>query len=284
MNQKGQARLPALEPRPTSLDKVVAGGRSDSGQALLIVVLVMVIGLTVGLSIASKSITSLRSSTDEANSQKALAAAEAGVEQAIKSNASIASSFTNNTTYDTTVTPVLGTSFLLNAGNPILADDGISLWLSDYSLNPADIYKNPWSGNLTVSWGYSSDGCSNAALEVAIISGTKASPVLTRYAFDPCQVRSSVNRFTYLASSGTAISGIKFFYKTTISISSGLLVKVIPLYSNTSTGVLGSTALPSQGSIITSTGVSGGTQRKVNVFQGYPEIPSEYFPYNLFSP
>lgn len=258
---------------------------TQKGQALLIVVLVMVIGLTVGLSIAGKSITSLRSSTDEANSQKALAAAEAGIEQAIKSNASIADgSFTNNTTYTTNVTQVLGSSFLLNAGNPILQDDGISLWLSDYSLNPADIYKNPWSGDLTVSWGYSSNGCSNAAIEIAVISGTKASPILTRYAFDPCQVRSSVNRFTYLASSGTTISGINFFYKTTISISSGLLAKVIPLYSNTSIGVTGSTALPSQGSIITSTGVSGETQRKVNVFQGYPEIPSEYFPYNLFSP
>ena len=258
---------------------------TQKGQVLLIVVLVMVIGLTVGLSIASKSITSLRSSTDEANSQKALAAAEAGIEQAIKSNVSIAGgSFTNNTTYDTTVTKVLGTSFLLNAGNPILADDGISLWLSDYSADPNLIYKNPWSGDLTIAWGYSADGCSNAALEVAIISGTKASPVLTRYAFDPCQVRSSVNRFIYLASSGTTISGINFFYKTTISISSGLLAKIIPLYTNASMGITGSTPLPSQGSTITSTGKSGGTERKVNVFQGFPEVPSEYFPYNLFSP
>lgn len=258
---------------------------TQQGQALLIVVLVMVIGLTVGLSIASKSITSLRSSTDEANSQKALAAAEAGIEQAIKSNASIADgSFTNNTTYDTTVTKVLGTSFLLNAGNPVLADDGISLWLSDYSADPNLIYQNSWSGDLTVSWGNSSDGCSNAAIEIAVISGTKASPVLTRYVFDPCQVRSSVNRFTYLASSGTTISGINFFYKTTISISLGLLAKIIPLYTNASMGVTGSTPLPSQGSTITSTGKSGGTERKVNVFQGYPEIPSEYFPYNLFSP
>lgn len=260
----------------------------DSGQALLIVVLVMVIGLTVGLSIASKSITSLRSSTDEANSQKALAAAEAGIEQAIKSNASIADgSFTNNTTYDTTVTRVLGTSFLLNAGNPVLADDGISLWLSDYSADPNLIYQNRWSGDLTIAWGYSADGCSNAALEVAIISGTKASPVLTRYAFDPCQVRSSVNRFTFVTSSSSTISGINFYYQRTINISSsfpGLLAKIIPLYSNASMGVTGSTPLPSQGSTITSTGVSGGTQRKVNVFQGYPEIPSEYFPYNLFSP
>lgn len=265
MNQKGQSRLP-------------------DGQALLIVVLVMVIGLTVGLSIAGKSITSLRSSTDEANSQKALAAAEAGIEQAIKSNLSIAGSFTNNTTYDTTVTPVLGTSFLLNAGNPLLADDGISFWLSDYSADPNLIYQNRWSGDLTIAWGYSADGCSNAALEVAIISGTKAAPVLTRYAFDPCQVRSSVNRFTYLVSSGTTISGINFFYKTTISISSGLLAKIIPLYTNASMGVTGSTPLRLQGSTITSTGRSGGTERKVNVFQGFPEVPSEYFPYNLFAP
>src|SRR5690242_8662448 len=56
----------------------------EAGQALLIVVLVMVIALTVGLSLASRSITNLRNSTDEANSQAAFSAAEAGVEQAVK--------------------------------------------------------------------------------------------------------------------------------------------------------------------------------------------------------
>jgi hypothetical protein len=49
-------------------------------------------------------------------------------------------------------------------------------------------------------------------------------------------------------------------------------------------GVIGTNTFPPQGSVITSLGTSGTTQRKINVFQGYPEIPAEYYLYNLFAP
>lgn len=259
--------------------------KNERGQVLLIVVLVMVISLTVGLSLASKSITSLRTSTEEANSQKALAAAEAGVEQAIKNNLSIASgSFSNNTTYETTITPVLGTSFQLNAGNPVLQDDGIDLWLSGYSTNDSELYTNPWTGTLTIHWGNTPTGCENAALELAIISGSRANPIMTRYTYDPCQARSSSNSFDPAPLNQRTISGKNFYYQAVINISSGLIGRIIPFYTNTVIAVTGSTALPSQGSTVVSTGVSGDTERKVTVFQGYPEVPSEYFPYNLFTP
>lgn len=259
---------------------------SEKGQVLLIVVLAMVVALTVGLSVVSKSITNLRTSTEEANSQKALAAAEAGVEQAIKNGVSIAErSFTNDTTYTTTISQVLGTSFLLNGGNPVTQDGGIDLWLSTYSENKANIYGDPkWSGELTIKWGISADPCTNAALEVALISGTKESPQVRRFAYDPCAARTGSNRFAAAPLVRSSISGKEFFYEARISISSGLIAKLVPIYANTPIGVSGSTALPLQGSTITSVGKSGGTERKINVFQGYPEIPSEYFLYNLLSP
>lgn len=255
------------------------------GQALLIVVLVMVVALTVGLSIASKTITNLRTSTEEANSQKALAAAEAGVEQALKTNQIASGTFTDTqTSYQTSVTQVLGTSFLMNGGNPVIQDNGADLWLSNYSADPANLYTNPWSGTLTIKWGSSADPCTNSALEVVIISGTKNSPISTRYAFDPCAGRAGGNRFTQVGLTRSSVSGKDFFYQAQVTVSSGLLGRIIPLYLNTPIAIVGDVALPSQGSLITSTGTSGTTSRKVNVFQGYPEIPSEYFPYNLFSP
>ena len=54
---------------------------AQRGQALLLVILTMVITLTVGLSIASRNITNSRSSSEEESSQKALSAAEAGIEK-----------------------------------------------------------------------------------------------------------------------------------------------------------------------------------------------------------
>ncbi len=265
-----------------SLSKFIERQR---GQTLLIVVLVMVVALTVGLSVASKSITSLRTSTEEANSQRALSAAEAGIEQAIRNNVSIANgSLPNNTGYDTSVTEVLGTRFQLNGGNLVAQDDGIDVWLSEYSSNSAQIYNNPWSGNLTILWGDANPGCSNAALEIVLVTGPKATPALRRYAVDPCQVRTTTNRFTFATQSVGTVDGKNFYYQTTIAVTNGLFARIIPLYTNTYGGIIGSVALPSQGSVLVSTGRSGTTQRRITVFQGYPELPSEFFPYSLFSP
>ncbi|MCL5746844.1 MAG: hypothetical protein M1277_01000 [Patescibacteria group bacterium] len=261
---------------------------SQKGQALLIVVLVMVVALTVALSVATRSITSFRNSSQQANSQEALSAAEAGVEQAIKTNNSIPITTipnSNNTTYATTVTNINGLSFLLNAGNPISQDEGIDLWLSNYSTASAGMYQNPYNGNFTVYWGDSSGDCSNAAVEVVVISGPTSAPTSARYAFDPCKLRSASNGFQSISSIQGSVGGQTFYYQASINnISNGLVARIIPLYMNASMGVVGTVAFPSQGSIITSTGTSGNTQRKVNVFQGYPELPVEYFLYNLFSP
>src|SRR3989344_9543942 len=94
-HKKLQAGLPASARRWQ-----VGLPRRQAGQILLIVILVIVISSTVGLSLVSRSITSLRTSTEEAESQEALAAAEAGGERALQGNISIGSTitqdFTNN--------------------------------------------------------------------------------------------------------------------------------------------------------------------------------------------
>lgn len=258
--------------------------KNEKGQILLIVVLVMIVSLTVGLSVASRSITNLRTSTEEVSSQKALSAAEAGIEQSILSNASIGSStIFLGTTYSTTVTEVLGTSFLVKGGNTIAQDEGADIWLSKYSKDSAQLYGNPWSGNLTIYWGNSADSCSNPALEIVIVYGTKISPKINRYAFDPCLSRVSSNHFTSALSGGN-IEGVNFSSSTPpIDVSSGLIAKIIPLYSQGQIGVKGSSPLPSQGFVIDATGESGGTTKKINAFNGYPELAAQFFSYGLFS-
>jgi Tfp pilus assembly protein PilX len=269
--------------------------KKQTGQALLVVVLVMVIALTVGLTIATKSITNFRSSTDLANSQKALSAAEAGVEQALKQDKSVNNStFTSNTGYQTILSKIGGSptalTFLLNGGNPVSQDTGIDLWLSDYSTDSAKLYQNQWSGNFTLYWGDNSGDCNNAAVEIVIISGTKANPVLTKNAYDPCAARRGVNHFSPITSTQYAINGTTFYYKTDPqNVNSGFFARIIPLYTNAVIGIVNLPDnpilnYPTQGSVVTSVGSSGSTQRRVNVFQGYPALPTELFLYNLFSP
>lgn len=257
---------------------------SQQGQVLLIVILVMVVALTIGLSVASRSIVSLRTSTEQAESQKALAAAEAGIEQAIKANSAPSPGSLGSASYTTSLSNISGQNFLLNGGNPIPKNDGFDLWLSDYSTSSAEIYKNQKDANLTIYWGDGMDGCANAALEIAVISGDRPNPVLTKYAFDACQDRQTGNNFMYISGGGGTVNGKTFPFGVTVTVTKGFIARIIPLYANAHVGVLSSADLPNQGKVITSTGASGTTERKITVFQSYPSLPVELFPYNLFSP
>ncbi len=268
----------------------------QKGQILLIVVLIMVVSLTVGLSVISRSITNLKISTEEADSAKALSAAEAGIQRQLQSSTGLSSTFSNNTSYTTDIAAVGGTSILLNGGNLVPQDEGVDLWLVPHNGNNPD-YTKPWSpsgpSNLTIYWGNTSGNCNNpnnvpAALEIIVISGTQTSQTLTRYAYDPCITRANSNRFSSTSGSGTA-GGKSFPYSATISVTSGLIARVIPIYTNTYIGASSTTtAFYSQGSMISSIGTSGTSgnivTRKVNVFQSFPQLPAEYFTYGIFSP
>ena len=262
---------------------------NQRGQAILIIVLVMVVALTVGLSVATRTITNLRNSQDQANSQKALSAAEAGVEQSIKNNASIGTSSNpqglgNNTSYSTVVSAVSGTKFVIGGSvSPLSKDEGGFLWLD------TPPWSSPWSpsGNTNVSfyWGEDVNACNNAALEIAVVSGTSPSTaVVRRYAVDPCPTATRGNNFTLATSAGNSVSGHNFRYSYTIPVQNGYLIKVLPIYANAYVAVNSSITFPQQGKTITSTGTSDTATRTVNVYQGYAEVPTEFFPYSLFSP
>ncbi len=266
--------------------------KNQKGQTLLIVVLVMVISLTIGLSIASKTITNLRTTTEEVSSAQALSAAEAGVQQSIKTGQAVSagSGFTsNNTTFTSSVTAISGLSILVNAGSIIPQDEGVDVWLIDHDSAGDLNFTNRWGGNMTIYWGSSSTVCNNAALEVIRITGTAASTaVSTKSGYDPCSARQSGangNNFTFVSSSPTTISGKTFYHSATLNnIVDGLVVRIIPLYTNTVLAVTGSNALPSQGSIVTSTGKSSNVERKLSVVASYYSMPSQFFTYGLFVP
>lgn len=267
----------------------------QKGQAFLIVVLVMVIALTVGLSVASRTVFNLKSASEDVNSQKAFSAAEAGIEQALQNGTNINKDFgsINGAKISQINVIQIGQNlktFAVNYGYPIPQDDSVDVWLTAYSSNSAQLYTGtPWTGTLTVYWGSSSDVCdpnpaknTQAALEILVITGTKASPALTRYAIESCGARKTYNSLTG-SQAGGSVGGINYAYSYSMVINSGLTARIIPLYSSTPVAISGTTNFPAQGQFLTATGVAGATQRKVNYYQAYRSLPSEYY-YSLFSP
>lgn len=271
---------------------------SERGQILLITVLVMIIALTVGLSVASRSITSLRISTEEENSVRAFSAAEAGIEQVLKSRTPITSpqTLTNEATIrEVKLSKLQGTEFILNSGNLVEKNDGTDIWLIDHNSDGSLNYTSGWQGvagaaALSIYWGADSNPCNNAAIEMTVLSGSGASQTISRYPFDPCAARQASNNFSLASLGSYSVGGKNFFNSATILITNGLLVRVVPIYFSTPFGVRGCDSagancnvLVNQGNVIESTGTSGTTQRKITVFQGFAELPSEVFPFVLFS-
>lgn len=266
----------------------------QKGQVLLAVLMVMVVALTVGLSVAARTTSNIRTSSEEESSQRAFSAAEAGIERALISGADIPSTnLTNNTSYTTTVSQVssvAGGGFLLNNGVLVLRDEPIDLWLAT-----PPTYTTVWNGALTISWGKSSDSCSGgvdntmSALEIVIITTTTpASPKtnnrVTTYNFDPCSDRKAGNNFDDPIFGQRTIDGQTFVNYAIIPVTNGLIARIIPLYAPSVMAVEGSSDLPSQGNVLTSTGVSVPTKRKIVSFRGYPKLPVELFPFIIFSP
>ncbi|GEM_PF-527299 len=243
----------------------------QKGQALLVVVLVMVVSLTVGLSVASRSVTNLRITTEEENSQRAFSAAEAGVEEALKSSETgfiiggdgvgarpVKDFATNNATIkEAKIEAISGDEFILNNGNAIAKDDGTDVWLVDHNTDGTLNLSSGWQlllgdAKVTIYWGSDGDVCTAdarntmAALEIIVLSGSQATPVTKRYAVDPCTGipnRRGTNSFAAEGATGSFLVKEKTFrYRTTIDIqntSKGISVRLIPVYANTIIGVKG---------------------------------------------
>ena len=284
------ARL-ALASRSGSMRAKRATLNSEGGQALLVIVLIMVVGLTVGLAVASRSITNIRTSTEEENSQRAFSAAEAGIEKVLKTGASSSlSNIGNNSGFDTKITFVSGAEILLNGANPVPKDEGIDIWLVNHDSNGQPDYSNPQvNGNIFINWGTKADPCDDAALEVVLVKGPVSAPETERYTYDKCNTRRDSNKFSPGdAGAGDPIEGKNFSFKTTpIGVTGALIVRIVPIYYSAPIGaevIGGGDTFPPQGKKIESTGTSGQTQRKINYIQGYPALPVELFPNILFSP
>ena len=286
-------------------------GQKEKGQILLIVILVIIGASTIGLSVASRSITSLRTSSEEAESQKALAAAEAGIERAIQGSIPIAvqgENPSNNSSYFTQFTQVQSSSFLINGGNVIPKDEGADVWFVGHNADGTPDYSSALSPNfLHLYWGTPTETCGTStappAIQAIVLSRDKSTAEIKshRYAYDSCASRASGNNFTVSDSGSFTVTGIpnvSFGNRTPETgansdlakgVSDIVFMRVIPIYKDAVIGVHACnragnncTSLPSQGYIISSTGTSGSANRKLTVFKGYPQTYLPYLSYGLF--
>ncbi|MCM8787883.1 MAG: hypothetical protein NC935_07545 [Candidatus Omnitrophica bacterium] len=255
----------------------------QKGQVLLITVMLLATILTVVLSLSFKSTGETQITKLEEESQKALAAAEAGIEAALKQGAiaNISSlpgleSFTGSVNIETTknnafISPLLQkdeqyTFYLSQPGSNAPEQTDFTNLISQYNNNA-----------LTV--------CSTSnsiALELTLIKAG-SSPSTKRFSINP-PTTTIIQNAEDANQLGACPSGENFSYKHQLSaedIGSNNLILIVRIINGT--GKVGFTApsginLPLQGkSIISEAKSKTGVNKKVSLFQSYPQIPSDFF-------
>ena len=262
--------------------------KSQQGQVLLITVMLLATAITVVLSLSFRSTTETQITKLQEENQKALAAAEAGIDASLK----------NGTGGDfNTINALSGLSGInMNSSNvffnstklnyfttPLLQkDEQYTFYLADY---PG--YANPFTNTLDIYYEQQSGNCNNDALEMTLIYGS--SPYLiARLRSDTGNILNAVG-----GGNGTVLGSVKplnniSFYcqAPPINIGSYPNPKIITIrFLSTNSGAttkLGfyaeSGTLPLQGKTVTSTAQSDtGVTKTIQLFQSYPQIPADFF-------
>lgn len=262
---------------------------SNTGQVVLMLVLITIVGLTIGLSLISRTVTDIRISSQIEQSGRAFSAAEAGVENALKSA-------TVNQTGNVTLPDASGTYSISQLGNSssvlsfsVTAPANTqTVWLIDHkddgTLNE-DGYSYPAGSSFDICWGI--DPNSTPAMVISLFYKIGSSYKIARGAYDQ-NAAGRGNGFSSVDSAGN-YCGSNFRFKKTINPESDfeinpatsklLFLRLQPVYENTTIAVKPSDINPSekfpvQGKIITSVGqTTTGVVRKIQVIQGYNVVP-----------
>jgi hypothetical protein len=253
------------------------------GQALVIVLLSLAVVVTIVLFVLSRSVTDIAVSDSESQSVSAFSAAEAGVERALVIGVgSGGDQSIGDATYNAQVSDVArGATNFIYPVEPS-SGDTMTLWL-----------KSPdgtsFTGNtLKICWGKTgtpNNVSTTPAIEVSVFYESDGTPVtakIFRAAADPYSSRSPINSFNSSVSASTIGTQPFPFCTTLLNLTSlaNLQFASIKMFYNTTPQPIGfdagSSVFPSQGINIDSSGTSGQSSRKVQVFQGWPEVPGPF--------
>ncbi len=286
---------------------------SQSGQALLLILLAMAAALTIAFSIVSRSVSDISVTTKEEESLRAFSAAEAGIEEVLVSNMSegappITDSLTEvPASYNAKVTGFPESSNVYLYPIDMEAGEVATIWFVSHDTDGSLTCDPPnpcFNGNLMdVCWGRPVGSTTPTALEVSVLYDHPTYGLqITRVVLDSeiGRIPNSLTASTTACNLNDGIRSQTFKYQkqinfeTDLGISSSLargslkLAKIRVLFNNTTEnlGVKvsgGSDNLPSQGRRVESTGTSGESVRRVDVYELYPDTPS-IFDSAVFSP
>ena len=278
---------------------------NQSGEIILIILLVMAVGLTIGLAVASRSITDIRLSNQIEESSRAFSAAEAGIEEILKTGLVGSTSLSGTiggTDYDVQLNSLSATNDIFNFPTEISEGDTQTVWLVEQKADgtgPDDSNIEYASNTITICWVDLESGVI-PAVEVSLLfkKNSDGSYRIARGAFDPDNSRSGGNGFSNAQNGDRCGFTESTQYWEQINFNSfdpsvnfqqnqdiPIALRIRPVYVATKIGVKAGSGgiIPEQGKSIISTGQTGsGVERRWNVVQTYAS-PNDIFDYTVWS-
>ena len=295
---------------------------NNSGQALLIIIIALSAIVTVVLSVVSRSVIDVRTTSKQEESVRAFSAAEAGVEKALVTG-SVGSVITDSgelqsANYSANVTNFAQGQPRFVHPKELISGDSATIWFVSHDPNTNSLVCNPptspcFTGNsMRICWGNAGTSGSTAttpAIEVSVLydptaNGNYSDVAVARATYDPNSSRRGSNSFAAPSAGTCTIDGVTFPFQATVNLGAGglnipasaygsqnglQLAKLRLLYN---TGIAHSVGidvsatgsnLPGQGRRVVSTGTSGESTRRVEVFTLFSDAPS-IFDSVVFSP
>jgi Tfp pilus assembly protein PilX len=256
------------------------GHRRSHGQVLLITLLILTVATTIALSLIGRATIDLSMSNQLEESTRAFNAAEAGIEQALKTGSGGTTVLTPGVTYDVTVSSIGGATGVFQVAHKTLQNATETLWLAQHDETGA-LVETPFytSPTLEICWSQPPVSSPAAALGVSVVykESTDGSYQVARAALDPdAATRNNNFDSTNITTTGC---GLGYYGKqinfTSLGITPALdailALRIRPYYADATIAIDGGASqIPKQGNQIESVGQTGtGVSRKVVVYQQY---------------
>jgi hypothetical protein len=250
-----------------------------AGQAALILILVMMVASTVALTVIQRTIQEIELTTTEAESAKALQAAEAGVEEGLRTLRSGQQEDLEGASYQIQVGTEGSDGYLaaadLSQGNTIQ----INLQGSPSPPTSLDVY-----------WGDVSDPQESPTGAIEVIKYQQfgaADYRVVHLTFDPDATRRSENNFEAATNSPGSALNVEFSASANVPlVAEDVLVRIRAVYNRALIAVVpqpGGSQLPDQQHRIVSTGqTESGLARRVEVVRDQPSLP-QFFDFALYA-
>lgn len=267
----------------------------QEGQVLLISLLVLSIATTVALSLIGRSTTDVAISNQINESSRAFSAAEAGIEESLKTGigTNVPQVLASGVTYTVAKADIGGATGAYIFPKKINSGTTETLWLVNHNAN-GTLAETPTYTATGIDLCWSQETTTPAIIFSVVYKTAGGEYRVAKGAYDPDATRALTNKFSGVtSSSGGCGAGTGTTYKQTVmfddfainpALDTLLMLRLQPVYSDTILAVnTGGSSLPLQGAKLESTGVSGaGVTRKIVVYQQY-RAPQSVFDSVIYS-